>query len=97
MFHVSLLKKSISSTVASQPLASFLAKDWELKVEPAEVLDHHLNSAGAREVLIKWQHLPDFENSWEDMSALQNQFPEFHLEDKVNSLGGSVDKTPKVT
>ena len=43
------------------------------------------------EVLVKWLHLPDCDNSWESLDALKLQYPEHHLEDKVALLeGGSV-------
>lgn len=43
---------------------------------------------GTREVLIKWADLPDHDNSWEPYDAIQQQFPAFHLEDKVAHMGG---------
>ena len=38
---------------------------------------------GTSEVLIKWKGLPEFEATWEGYEAIRNQFPLFHLEDKV--------------
>ena len=34
------------------------------------------------------ENLPLFEATWEDFNLLNSQFPAFHLEDKVNALGG---------
>ena len=36
------------------------------------------------EVLIKWHGLPDYEATWEELSMVAMQFPDFHLEDKVS-------------
>lgn len=36
-----------------------------------------------KQVLIKWVNLHEFESTWEDYSAMDMCFPEFHLEDKV--------------
>ena len=47
-----------------------------------------------QEVLIKWKDLPKFEATWELSSAIQQQFPHFHLEDKVRLLAGGIDKPP---
>lgn len=51
---------------------------------------------GDVELLLKWKTLPEFEAIWKDFYMIQKQFPEFHLEDKVNvwALGG--DGMPQV-
>ena len=91
VFHVCLLKKCIAATVQSQPLPPGLNEEWELNVEPAEVLAVRRNQQGELEVLVKWLNLPDFESSWELAAAIQEHFPSFHLEDKVRLQGGSID------
>lgn len=58
-----------------------------------EVKDLRYNTAGDLEVLIQWQHLPEFENSWELASKMMAAFPQFHLENKVVALGGSIDSS----
>ena len=95
IFHVSLLKKCIAPTVQSQPLPPGLTEEWELKVEPAEVLAIRRNQQNEIEVLIRWLDLPEFESSWEVAAAIQEHFPSFHLEDKVNLQGGSIDSITK--
>ncbi|CAA7399003.1 unnamed protein product [Spirodela intermedia] len=45
--------------------------------------------------LVKWADLPNFEATWELTSSLHQQFPNFHLEDKVKLMGGSIDKAPR--
>ena len=42
-------------------------------------------------MLIQWQGLPEFEATWEEFQMIQQQFPDFHLEDKVKVwVGGNV-------
>lgn len=93
VFHIPLLKKCVSSKVVAQPLPVALTADCELQAQPAEVLSTKTNNKGELEVLIKWQDLPDFENSWEVAADIQQQFPSFHLEDKVDFEGGGVVRT----
>ncbi|KAJ1413345.1 Chromo-like domain superfamily [Sesbania bispinosa] len=83
VFHVSLLKKLVSNDIQTQPLPKCLTEDWELNVQPAEALAIRQNQQGIMEVLIKWHQLPECENSWETLTELQEQFPGFHLGDKV--------------
>ncbi|CAA7406760.1 unnamed protein product [Spirodela intermedia] len=45
--------------------------------------------------LVKWADLPNFEATWELASHLHQQFSDFHLEDKVKLMGGSIDKAPR--
>lgn len=45
---------------------------------------------GSIEVIIKWKDLPEFESSWKSFETIQEHFPDFHLEDKVKQLGGSI-------
>jgi len=63
VFHVSLLKKCIKLDTPTQHLPSALTAEWELLVEPAQVLARRQNTAGQYEVLIQWKDLPEFENS----------------------------------
>lgn len=43
-------------------------------------------------MLIKWQGLPDCENTWEPFRRITTQFPNSHLEDKVSSSREGIDK-----
>nr|GFB59813.1 hypothetical protein [Tanacetum cinerariifolium] len=46
---------------------------------------------GRREVLIAWKGMPVTEATWESFDEMRQQFPDFHLEDKVSFLGGGDD------
>jgi len=65
-----------------------LSEDLELKVEPDFLKEVCTTVGGQVEVLISWKDLPDFEATWESYDIINNQFPLFHLEDKVKLLGG---------
>ncbi|EXB28923.1 Cleavage stimulation factor subunit 1 [Morus notabilis] len=88
------LKKAIGLPIPAQEVPPALAADMELRVEPERLLDTRFSKVtGQLEVLLQWRHLPDYESSWELFDVIQQQFPEFHLEDKVTLLGGGeVDK-----
>lgn len=47
---------------------------------------------GTDQVLIKWEGLPECENTWEHYVVVEKVFPEFNLEDKVKLVGESVDR-----
>lgn len=66
-----------------------MTSDLEWKVEPEVVEGIKKDTVhGEPEVLIKWKGLPSFESSWEPMKHIADQYPDFHLEDKVSSLRG---------
>ncbi|WVY91168.1 hypothetical protein V8G54_036682 [Vigna mungo] len=65
------------------PLPPTLTEELMLEVSPEELLDVRTSPTGDLKVLIKWQHLPSIENSWESPAAINTKFPAFHLEDKV--------------
>ena len=93
VFHVSQLKKVIGSAPVNPTLPSHISADLEFIGEPEELLDVRQIRQGQQvttEVLIKWQGLPSFEATWEDMQPLHQRFPSFHLEDKVNLWGGGI-------
>ena len=87
MFHVSQLRQARGAPPVYPVIPPQLTADMELQVEPKVVLDIRkkpTSSPGDFEVLLKWKNLPDFEATWEDYYTIQHQFPNFHLEDKVN-------------
>ncbi|GAA0174021.1 hypothetical protein LIER_27498 [Lithospermum erythrorhizon] len=86
VFHVLQLSEAHGTIHSSPLLPPQLSPDMELIVEPAEVLgvrNSKPNRSGDREVLIMWNDLPLFEATWEKFDTLLQQFPQFHLEDKV--------------
>ncbi|TXG60193.1 hypothetical protein EZV62_014766 [Acer yangbiense] len=91
VFHVSQLRQALGVTASAPTLPPQLSADLELVVVPESLLGVRPKSVatpGHMEVLIKWKSLPTFEATWEDYLAIVNQFPEFHLEDKVNVWAG---------
>ena len=86
VFHASQLKRSIGSHPSYSTIPYHLTASLELLVEPWEVrgIRPSLQSGRAgTEVLIHWKDLPDFDDSWEPFEVIQQQFPSFNLEDKV--------------
>ncbi|WVY97031.1 hypothetical protein V8G54_029182 [Vigna mungo] len=92
VFHVSLLKRAIQPTTPVQPIPSALTEDLMLEVYPEELHDVRTSSTGDLEVLLKWQHLPSIENSWESATTINTEFLAFHLEDKAKLHGGGIDR-----
>lgn len=98
VFHVSQLKKVVGTTPVAPTLSPQLSSDLELMVEPEMLLDARSRTLGDTahtEVLVKWVNMPLFEATWERAEVIDEQFPEFHLEDKVKVLVGVVQRTAK--
>ena len=94
VFHVSQLRKAIGTSNIATNIPFQLSSEMELMVEPDKIsqIRHKLQGdTSILEVLVKWKGLPAFEATWEDYDKLQQQFLEFHLEDKVQDFGeGSI-------
>ncbi|TYK19571.1 transposon Tf2-1 polyprotein isoform X1 [Cucumis melo var. makuwa] len=57
--------------------------------------DHTKNPATREwEVLISWKGLPPHEATWEDCNDFNQQFPDFHLDDKVDLGRESIVRPP---
>ena len=85
VFHVSQLKLKLGKQHVVQQQQPILTEDFELQLWPENVLGIRWNKElGGNEWLIKWKNLPDSEATWESVYLLNQQFPQFHLEDKVN-------------
>ncbi|KAL8115725.1 hypothetical protein AgCh_022282 [Apium graveolens] len=55
-----------------------------VKIQPYQlIVDVGKGSSSQVEVLLKWKGLPLFKATWEEAAAIDAQFPDFHLEDKV--------------
>ncbi|KAL4589173.1 hypothetical protein LXL04_002077 [Taraxacum kok-saghyz] len=99
VFHVSMLKPARGSFSQDSVPPLPITTDWELDVLPDSVLDHRwVTEAGqpVLELLVAWRHRPREEATWETYDLLAEQFPAFHLEDKVFYRGGSNDRNLKV-
>ncbi|KAK0579410.1 hypothetical protein LWI29_026017 [Acer saccharum] len=97
VFHVSQLKWFLGQEFRVQPLPPQLSEELELVVTPEDILQVRHDAVRPdiiREVLVKWAGLPDCEATWEPLQSLLAQFPDFNLEDKVLSKGGSNDRPP---
>ena len=58
------------------------------------VYKHSLPPSCVLEVLMQWKGLPPLEATWEPYLFIQQQFPFFHLEDKVKVGEGSNVRPP---
>lgn len=47
-----------------QPHPEELSEEWELQPRPEDIKELRYDKTGALEVLVQWQNLPEFENSW---------------------------------
>lgn len=97
VFHVSQLRKAVGKFHLLSPLPQHLGADWELKVEPESVLglrSASLDNDNKMEVLIKWDGLSPVEATWECFDLINQQFPSFHLADKVTKMSGVINRPP---
>lgn len=90
VFHVSQLKRVIGDQVPTRDLPADFAEEAAAVFLPAEVIGTR-DIGGQREVLIKWVGLPASEATWEAYDRIRQQFPDFHLGDKVSLWGGGDD------
>ncbi|OIW03085.1 hypothetical protein TanjilG_07237 [Lupinus angustifolius] len=91
VFHVSLLKKALKPNQQPQPLPPMLNKEYELEVEPEDIVGWREDNQGQMEVLVKWVQLPTCDNTWKSTAVVQDKFLLFPLEDKMALLEG-IDK-----
>ncbi|XP_010412816.1 PREDICTED: uncharacterized protein LOC104699179 [Camelina sativa] len=93
VFHVSQLKLTVPSSCTPQALPPILNHNLEWATEPEALLDVRRATNGSNaEVLVQWKGLPALESTWETLTNLMQQFPDFDLEDKVALLRGSIDR-----
>lgn len=89
VFHVSQLKLAVEPNTKVQELPLILSSTMEWNAEPEDLLSIRKSLKGQQaEVLVKWSGLPEFENSWEPLQSLMEQFPHCQLEDKLSLLRG---------
>ena len=95
VFHISQLKLKLGKQKVVQQQQPMLTTDFELQLWPEQVLGIRWNKElGANEWLVKWKNLPETEATWEAVYQMNQQFPTFHLEDKVNLEPRGVVRPP---
>lgn len=95
VFHVSQLKSTTITPSKISALPPQLNKELEMIVEPEAlkgVREKKGSSTQEWEVLIQWVGLTEEEATWEDYQKMVEQFPDFHLEDKVKVWGAGGDR-----
>ena len=93
VFHVSQLKLAVEPNTKVQELPLILSSSLEWNAEPEELVSIRRSVDGKQtEVLVKWSGLPEFENTWEPLQRLKEQFPHCQLEDKLVLLREGIDK-----
>ncbi|KAL7103753.1 hypothetical protein ACP275_08G199000 [Erythranthe tilingii] len=76
VFHVSLLKKKISSKHLPSPSLPFTTEDGIPQVSPARILDQRIDSATqSAQVLVQWSGESPTTATWEDLHELLAKFP----------------------
>ncbi|KAK1435415.1 hypothetical protein QVD17_01178 [Tagetes erecta] len=93
VFHVSLLKRAVSSTYESV-LPSELDIGDTVPLVPLAILATRMFREGSESVeqwLVQWQNQSPDDATWEDTEWLNAQFPNLSLEDKTVVKGGSND------
>ncbi|KFK40399.1 hypothetical protein AALP_AA3G368400 [Arabis alpina] len=84
-YHVSQLKLAKGSLLTPADLPPQLIDEGYLAGEPEFFMGFRNNIlSGQPEVPIKWKGLAACDSTWEWTRVIQEQFPAFHLEDKVN-------------
>ena len=84
VFHISQLKKAVGQTEVTSTLPPQLTSELVLEANPEAVWGvRNRVEDGMKEVLIKWEQLPEYEATWEDWENINCRFPTFNLEDKV--------------
>ncbi|KAA0045216.1 Ty3/gypsy retrotransposon protein [Cucumis melo var. makuwa] len=85
VFYVSQLKKAVGRGETVQPLNPYMNANYEWITRPEGVYSYRKNPATKEwEALISWKGLPPHEATWESCTDMKYQFPDFHLEDKVD-------------
>ena len=84
VFHVSQLKKMLGEHNEAQQDIPYMTENHEWRAIPKKVYGYLEYKVGGWDVLISWKGLPRHEATWETYEEIQQLFPEFHLQDKVN-------------
>lgn len=96
VFHVSLLKKKVGSSITPiVELPPTATDDEDILIQPETILDTRWIKKGSQfveESLVKWKHLSTDDATWENSQELRERFVHENLEDKVPLNGGNIDK-----
>lgn len=79
--HVSQLKLALGSIIVNSTVPPQLSANLAMEVAPEKLPSIRSNaptSTNPTEVLIKWEHLPPYNATWEDFRAVSTRFPAFH-------------------
>ncbi|CAN0860162.1 Transposon Tf2-6 polyprotein [Linum grandiflorum] len=80
VFHVSLLKGAVTPDTVVQATLPQLDEKGKMKLAPAAILARRFikeNNAAVTEVLIQWSHQTEADATWEKLTKLQEDYPEF--------------------
>lgn len=94
VFHVPT-KESIGSQRGLPSTFPHLNANLEWIVELDQILGIRQappSQPPGKEALIQWKDLPQSNASWESVDSIIQHFPNFHLEDKVSSEAGGIDR-----
>ncbi|KAK9070431.1 hypothetical protein SSX86_010833 [Deinandra increscens subsp. villosa] len=98
VFHVALLKKSFTSTPDTSSDLQGFGSDIDVSTLPEDILQIRMNNQGQKEVLVKWEHKPLEDSSWELLDNFLTDFPFFkaHIEGNVVFREGGDDMASPV-
>lgn len=80
VFHVSLLKRSTYPGVTVSAVLPLVDNDDQFTLTPTRILGLKVVIRGlllVTQVLIQWSHSKPKDATWEDLSFIQEQFPDF--------------------
>ncbi|RVW62500.1 Retrovirus-related Pol polyprotein from transposon 17.6 [Vitis vinifera] len=85
VFHVSLLKKYVGTSLPALVDLPPISDEGQLQVTPEKVVNTRWIKRGTKfieESLVQWKNLPVEDATWEDTQMLKHQFSTLNLEDK---------------
>ncbi|RVW68729.1 Transposon Tf2-12 polyprotein [Vitis vinifera] len=91
VFHVSLLKKYVGTSLPVLVDLPHISDEGQLQVTPEKVVNTRWIKRGTKfieESLVQWKNLPVEDATWEDTQMLKHQFSTLNLEDKGLSFYG---------
>ncbi|CAM8975817.1 unnamed protein product [Rhodiola kirilowii] len=96
VFHVSQLREARGMPPSSSTqLPDSISRNQDI-LEPESMVKLRSGIGGTMEGLIVWKGRPAYDATWEPLQMISQQFPEFHLEDKVAVLAGSNDRNQEL-